>query len=593
MSVAPELQREQRLPRPGPGRAGPDARADPLARGARRRPRSPASSSPPPCTAGPSPWWTTRPRRCSSAGSTGRREVAARPGRHRRSAGTSAAGTCPTTTATRWSSTGGPRSPRAFYRASRHRADGRAAAPPVRLRPRASSPPTRTSTCTDRGEATRRAAEILAERDRAAARRARCATSSPPSSPSRTRSSAPTSATTVCVQGAPGTGKTAVGLHRAAYLLYAYRDRLARAGRAGRRPEPRLPRLHRRRAAGARRDRGRARRRSRSCVAGGRPVRGVDRAPTTACSRATRGWPRCCSRAVWSHVRDADRGAGRAPRRAPLAGARVRGAARSWTSCARAASATARRAAMLAAAAGARGPGADGGGRRVPRRPGAGRGRARRARCARYVDDGVAGGRPARRCCSAARRRRRPWPRRRRAARRGRAGAAAVADAARGPEVGARWSAADAVLIDEAADLLERTPQPRATSCSTRRRTCRRCSCARSGGAARPARRPCSATSPRAPRRGRPTPGRSRCATSASPTAHVEELDRGFRVPAAVIEYAARLLPSIAPGLGAPVSVRENPGRLDLERVDAGEPARPPVRSSWCTPRRGSRARSA
>ncbi|MGI5470325.1 HelD family protein [Streptomyces sp. CA-132043] len=35
---------------------------------------------------------------------------------------------------------------------------------------------------------------------------------------------------TVCVQGAPGTGKTAVGLHRVAYLLYAHRERLARAG---------------------------------------------------------------------------------------------------------------------------------------------------------------------------------------------------------------------------------------------------------------------------------------------------------------------------------------------------------------------------
>jgi DNA helicase IV len=35
---------------------------------------------------------------------------------------------------------------------------------------------------------------------------------------------------TVCVQGAPGTGKTAVGLHRAAYLLYAHRDQLQRQG---------------------------------------------------------------------------------------------------------------------------------------------------------------------------------------------------------------------------------------------------------------------------------------------------------------------------------------------------------------------------
>ena len=32
------------------------------------------------------------------------------------------------------------------------------------------------------------------------------------------------------MQGGPGTGKTAVGLHRVAYLLYAHRERLARAG---------------------------------------------------------------------------------------------------------------------------------------------------------------------------------------------------------------------------------------------------------------------------------------------------------------------------------------------------------------------------
>src|SRR5919201_1193534 len=32
------------------------------------------------------------------------------------------------------------------------------------------------------------------------------------------------------IQGGPGTGKTAVGLHRASWLLYSYRERLARAG---------------------------------------------------------------------------------------------------------------------------------------------------------------------------------------------------------------------------------------------------------------------------------------------------------------------------------------------------------------------------
>lgn len=37
-------------------------------------------------------------------------------------------------------------------------------------------------------------------------------------------------ARSVCVQGAPGTGKTAVGLHRAAYLLYTHPQRIQRGG---------------------------------------------------------------------------------------------------------------------------------------------------------------------------------------------------------------------------------------------------------------------------------------------------------------------------------------------------------------------------
>ncbi|MER6695092.1 AAA family ATPase, partial [Streptomyces minutiscleroticus] len=37
-------------------------------------------------------------------------------------------------------------------------------------------------------------------------------------------------AVSVCVQGAPGTGKTAVGLHRAAYLLYTFPQRVRRGG---------------------------------------------------------------------------------------------------------------------------------------------------------------------------------------------------------------------------------------------------------------------------------------------------------------------------------------------------------------------------
>lgn len=36
--------------------------------------------------------------------------------------------------------------------------------------------------------------------------------------------------TSLCIQGSPGTGKTAVGLHRAAYLLYSFAQRLRRTG---------------------------------------------------------------------------------------------------------------------------------------------------------------------------------------------------------------------------------------------------------------------------------------------------------------------------------------------------------------------------
>jgi len=50
------------------------------------------------------------------------------------------------------------------------------------------------------------------------------------------------------------------------------------------------------------------------------------------------------------------------------------------------------------------------------------------------------------------------------------------------------------------------------------------------------------------------------------PDAVIEILERGFRVPASVIEFAAQLLPSMAPTWRA-VSVRDNPGRLEIVRV--------------------------
>jgi DNA helicase IV len=48
------------------------------------------------------------------------------------------------------------------------------------------------------------------------------------------------------------------------------------------------------------------------------------------------------------------------------------------------------------------------------------------------------------------------------------------------------------------------------------------------------------------------------------PNAAIEELVAGFRVPGAVIDFAARLLPHIAPSLRPPHSVRRHRGELDV-----------------------------
>lgn len=59
------------------------------------------------------------------------------------------------------------------------------------------------------------------------------------------------------------------------------------------------------------------------------------------------------------------------------------------------------------------------------------------------------------------------------------------------------------------------------------------------------------------------------------PGARLTILDRGYRVPGQIIDYAARLLPGIAPGLEPPRSVRRVPGSLRIARTDpAGLPGR-------------------
>jgi DNA helicase IV len=53
------------------------------------------------------------------------------------------------------------------------------------------------------------------------------------------------------------------------------------------------------------------------------------------------------------------------------------------------------------------------------------------------------------------------------------------------------------------------------------------------------------------------------------PDTRLAVLRRGFRVPAQIIEYAAALLPRIAPGLAAPTSVRRASGALRVTATTA------------------------
>ena len=132
----------------------------------------------------------------------------------------------------------------------------------------------------------------------------------------------------------------------------------------------------------------------------------------------------------------------------------------------------------------------------------------------------------------------------------------------------AKWSRADTVLLDELGDHIARTPslghvvldEAQDLSPMQLRAVGRRCST----GAATVLGDIAQGTTPWAT-----DSWESSLAHLGKPGSHVEVLDRGFRVPASVIEYAAQLLPHMAAGLGAPVSVRDNPGRLDLVAADA------------------------
>jgi DNA helicase IV len=366
-------------------------------------------------------------------------------------------------------------------------------------------------------------------------------------------------ATSVCVQGAPGTGKTAVGLHRAAYLLYTHREQLNRQGVLVVGPNdaflryigdvlPALGEID-------------ARQSTVEELVGIVPVRVVD-SPAAARIKGDARMAGVLSRAVWSQVRPA------------AEGLVVPRGARRWR-------VPEYEADELVAELRSRG---------VRYMTGRGMLAQRLAHTILVkmelagdspddrVQDAVARSRPVKQHVDAL------WP----AVDPVRlvmrllgdpaflaesadgllsAGeqAAIVWDRAPKGPASAPWSLHDTVLVDEARDLLERTPslghvvldEAQDLSAMMLRSVGRRCSTG-------------SAT----------ILGDLAQATTAwsvgdwatalrhlgHADAHLEELTLGFRVPADVIAFAARLLPSIAPTLAPPTSVRRSAGDLTFER---------------------------
>ncbi|MGW3975025.1 HelD family protein [Streptomyces mirabilis] len=134
----------------------------------------------------------------------------------------------------------------------------------------------------------------------------------------------------------------------------------------------------------------------------------------------------------------------------------------------------------------------------------------------------------------------------------------------------AKWSPADAVLIDEATDLVQRThslghvvlDEAQDLSPMQYRAVGRRCTT----GSATVLGDLAQGTTPWATRS-----WDEALAHLGKGEAVIEELTAGFRVPTDVIAYASRLLPHIAPGLTPVASVRENPGFFEVRPTTVDE----------------------
>src|SRR5262245_60754230 len=141
--------------------------------------------------------------------------------------------------------------------------------------------------------------------------------------------------------------------------------------------------------------------------------------------------------------------------------------------------------------------------------------------------------------------------------------------APRGPR-SARWSAADAVLVDEARDLIDRIPslahvvvdEAQDLSAMECRAVGRRCAT----GSATVLGDVAQATAPAAV-----ADWPAMLAHLGKPGAGLRLLDTGYRVPRQILDYASRLLPRIAPGIPAARSFRQDPGALTITGTEPGK----------------------
>ncbi len=391
---------------------------------------------------------------------------------------------------------------------------------------------------------------------------------------------------TVCVQGAPGTGKTAVGLHRVAYLLYAYPERMRRGGVLVVGPNraflgyirgvlPALGEMDVSQVTVAELVGAAARTAGTAATAADRPAR----VRTSATAREAAGDPaeaerikgdarmaEVLRRALWSHIA------------VPVDSLVLPRGVRRWR-------VPGYEIAELVAGLRARGV-----------RYGAGREllahriahviltrmEAAGEPCDDRTHDSVRRSRPVKATVDAT------WPAVDpvRLVMRVLSDAGLLASAANGlltpaeqeavrwitPPRGPRsapWTPADAVLIDEAADLIERTAslnhvvvdEAQDLSPMECRAIGRRCTT----GSATVLGDIAQGTTPWASQSWQAFLGHL-----GKPDADTHVLDKGYRVPRQIIDYASRLLPNIAPGLAPAASVRQAPGSLEIV---AAEPA--------------------